>query len=27
MFVHHKKPLFPAKVGEVNPKFAQKLLE
>ena len=27
MFVHHKKPLFPVKVGEVNPKFAQKLLE
>ena len=27
MFTHHKKPLFPVKVGEVNPKFAQKLLE
>ncbi len=27
MFAHRKKPLFPVKVGEVNPKFAQKLLE
>ena len=27
MFAHHKKPLFPFKVGETNPKFAQKLLE
>jgi Mn-containing catalase len=27
MFAHHKKPLFPVKVGEVNPRFAQKLLE
>jgi Mn-containing catalase len=27
MFTHHKKPLFPVKVGEVNPRFAQKLLE
>lgn len=27
MFTHRKKPLFPVKVGEVNPKFAQKLLE
>ena len=27
MFAHRKKPLFPVKVGETNPKFAQKLLE
>lgn len=27
MFAHRKKPLFPVKVGEVNPRFAQKLLE
>ena len=27
MFAHRKKPLFPVRVGEVNPKFAQKLLE
>ncbi len=27
MFTHRKKPLFPVKVGETNPKFAQKLLE
>lgn len=27
MFLHRKRPLFPVKVGEVNPKFAQKLLE
>jgi Mn-containing catalase len=27
MFAHRKKPLFPVKVSEVNPKFAQKLLE
>lgn len=27
MFTHRKKPLFPVKVGEVDPKFAQKLLE
>ncbi len=27
MFSHHKKPIFPVKVGETNPKFAQKLLE
>ncbi|HZV06739.1 MAG TPA: manganese catalase family protein [Gemmataceae bacterium] len=27
MFVHRKKPLFPVRVGEPNPKFAQKLLE
>lgn len=27
MFVHHKKPLFPVKVGAKDPKFAQKLLE
>ncbi len=27
MFTHRKKPLFPVKVGEVDPKFAQKPLE
>ncbi len=27
MFTHRKKPLFPVKVGEVNPKFAGRLLE
>ncbi len=27
MFAHRKKPLFPVKVDETNPKFAQKLLE
>ncbi len=27
MFLHRKRPLFPVKVGEANPKFAQKLLE
>ncbi len=27
MFLHHKKPLFPVRVDETNPKFAQKLLE
>ena len=27
MFAHRKKPLFPVRVGETNPKFAQKLLE
>ena len=27
MFPHRKKPIFPVKVGETNPKFAQKLLE
>ena len=27
MFLHRKRPIFEVKVGEVNPKFAQKLLE
>ena len=27
MFSHRKKPLFPVRVDEPNPKFAQKLLE